>query len=938
MNESYCFKETGLCRWPSSSRVRKASQLRKLVSPILCAVEPLERRLLLSSAPAAPTGVLASNGTTPTDIDVTWNAVSGATSYQVWRNTSATTASATDINSNVSGTSFDDTSVTVGTTYFYWIVASNGAGNSGYSTIASATGGTMVFGDTFGSAGVTSAWGAFNATDPNNPNVIYTNTTPANSSSTNPTTMQIVSDSQATDGQALAMSLTPAPGKSGYYDSAEICTEYDPSGAGNSLEYGEIQARIKIPGGNNSGAIWPAFWLLGDDITSVSWPSCGEIDVMENDGSEPGTIFSTIHGPMSNGTDYNGGAGVGSSDTLSGGQDFYSSYHLFAVNWGPNSVTFSVDGQAFATLTPADLPSGGSWVFNGHPFYVILDVCEGAPFAPGTITSTQTMYVDYVRAYSFPAPTGMVASSATNSSPAHVTWAAVDGATSYEVWRNSSSNVSSATEIAGGVTGTSYNDTSATSGANYYYWTVAANASQTSGFSASVLTKLPCSVTLPSPPSNIPYDGTTDVTDWVTPTVAGVSGSPAPTGTPTLVYYSGTTPTGTPLSSSPVYLGTYTVVANYAGDNNYVSAQSAPVTFTINNPAGLATSIGAQYTITWTAGLPTLDVSAGTVTLSEDMSTTFANYALSIENGASVLLNSVQHVGQLQINGTGSLNVQSYEVIINYGSGSDPISTIAGYIKSGYNGGAWIGTGIISAAARAPTNGLYYGLGYADGKDRVVSGLSSGQIEIKYTLLGDANLDGLVNGEDFTILASNFNQPATSWDQGDFNYDGTVNGEDFTLLAANFNQSVSGASVASSAPVLDVPAAPAVASTTPAVTTSTIESTANTTAAPAASATAPKVTTSRTSAAKNTTAAPAVVSAPLTVPSVTANSTAAASKALKSKPVSVSKPVVSDTTNRKPKAPAVTTYAASIVTVPTSGATATPQNTNNKDAKFLADR
>jgi len=869
--------------------VRKAIQFRKAVSRILCAVEPLESRLLLSSAPPAiPTGVLASNGTTPTDIDVTWNAASGATSYQVWRNTSATTASATDINSNVSGTLFDDTSVTVGTTYFYWIVASNETGNSGYSTIASATGGTMVFGDTFGSAGVTSAWGAFNATDPNNPNVIYTNTTPANSNSNNPTTMQIATDSQATNGQALAMSLTPAPGKNGYYDSAEICTEYDPSGAGNSLEYGEIQARIKIPGGNNSGAIWPAFWLLGDNITSVSWPRCGEIDVMENDGANPGTIFSTIHGPMSDGSDYNGGAGVGSSDTLSGGQDFYSSYHLFAVNWGPNSVTFSVDGKAFATLTPANLPAGGSWVFNGHPFYVILDVCEGAPFAPGTITSTQTMYVDYVRAYSFPAPTGMVASSATNSNPAHVTWAAVNGATSYEVWRNSSSNVSSATEINSDVTGTAYNDTLATSGVNYYYWTVAANASQTSGFSASVLTKLPSSVTLPSPPSNIPYDGKTDVTNWVTPTVTGVNGSPAPIGTTTLVYYSGTTPTGTPLSSSPIYLGTYTVVANYSGDNNYVPAQSAPVTFTINNPAGLTTSVGAQYTITWTGGLPTLDVSAGTVTLSEDMSTTFANYTLSIETGASVLLDSVQHVGQLHIVGTGSLNIQSYGVIINYGSGSDPITSIAGYIASGYNGADWNGPGIIATAARIPTNGLSYGVGYSDGNDNVVAGLPSGQIEVTYALLGDANLDSLVNGADFNILAANFNHGITGWDQGDFNYDGLVNAADFNDLAANFNQSASGASVASSAAVLAAPAIPAVVSASPSVAAVTTESTAPAPIAP------------------------------------------------KSKPLSVSK-AASDKTNWTRKARPGSVYAATVITIPSAGSADIPQNMN-KDAKFLADR
>ncbi len=375
---------------------RSVSRDAQSISRACCTLESLEGRVLLSSAPAAPAGVLATNGTTPTDIQVSWNTTAEATSYQVWRSTTDTTSSATDIAPNVTGTSFDDTSVTVGTTYFYWVVASNTSGNSSYSAIASATGGTLVWDDTFGATGISSAWGPDNPTDPNNQNVIYTNTSAANSTADNPTTLQVVSDSQATDGQALAMSLTPSPTNNGEYDSAEICTEVDPSGIANNMEYGEIQARIKIPGGNNSGAIWPAFWLLGDDISTVGWPKSGEINVMENDGANPSTIDSTIHGPMADGQDYNYGSGVGASYTLSGGQDFYSGYHIFSVNWGPNSITFSVDGQAFETLTPASIPSGSSWVFNGKPFFIILDVCEGGDFAPGTITSTQTMDVDYV--------------------------------------------------------------------------------------------------------------------------------------------------------------------------------------------------------------------------------------------------------------------------------------------------------------------------------------------------------------------------------------------------------------------------------------------------------------------------------------------------------------------------------------------------------------
>jgi autotransporter-associated beta strand protein len=151
-------------------------------------------------------------------------------------------------------------------------------------------------------------------------------------------------------------------------------------------------------------------------------------------------------------------------------------------------------------------------------------------------------------------------------------------------------------------------------------------------------------------------------------------------------------------------------------------------------------------------------------------------------------------VTSLSITGSGQFDLNNNHIIITYGA-TDPFSTIAGYIKSGYNGGGWNGPGVISTAAQTKTNGLSYGVGYADGADGKVSGLSSGQIEVAYTLLGDANLDGLVNAADFTILAANFNQPVTGWDQGDFNYDGLVNAADFTDLAANFNQSVSGAAV-----------------------------------------------------------------------------------------------------------------------------------------------
>jgi hypothetical protein len=161
-------------------------------------------------------------------------------------------------------------------------------------------------------------------------------------------------------------------------------------------------------------------------------------------------------------------------------------------------------------------------------------------------------------------------------------------------------------------------------------------------------------------------------------------------------------------------------------------------------------------------------------------------------------------VNSLVINGLSSLDLNNNHIIINYGTGSDPIATIKQYLINGYNGGSQFGAdGIYSSAA---ANNLNYGLGYADGADGVVSGLQPGQIEIAYTLLGDVNLDGKVNGADFAILAANFNKAANGWDQGDFNFDGSVNGADFAVLAENFNQGASGASVMSAAdPAVSTP-------------------------------------------------------------------------------------------------------------------------------------
>ena len=161
-------------------------------------------------------------------------------------------------------------------------------------------------------------------------------------------------------------------------------------------------------------------------------------------------------------------------------------------------------------------------------------------------------------------------------------------------------------------------------------------------------------------------------------------------------------------------------------------------------------------------------------------------------NGGSVT------VGGLAISG-GIVNVNT-SIAINFGApANDPISTIVGYLQSGYNGGAWTGTsGILSTAAAAA--GRITTLGYLDGNIDTTDSSEVGpnQILVKYTLVGDANLDGIVNFTDFAIVLKNFAQPGTDWAQGNFEYAANspsiqgTNFNDFADVLKNFLQPLPG--------------------------------------------------------------------------------------------------------------------------------------------------
>ena len=218
-------------------------------------------------------------------------------------------------------------------------------------------------------------------------------------------------------------------------------------------------------------------------------------------------------------------------------------------------------------------------------------------------------------------------------------------------------------------------------------------------------------------------------------------------------------------------------------------------------------------------GNTVLNVVSGTLTFAADIGGTISLGTLSVSSGAEVIITpttsntpSTLSVNSLSIGSTARLDVTNNEVLVNYVAGNDPISTIAGWIASGYANAAWNGAGIISSPAGTNSS---YGLGYSDAADAGNPvGLPTGEIEILYTLLGGANLDGKVNGSDFTLMSAHFNQSGCSWDEGDFNYDGDVNGSDFVLQSENLNQfanlSAATAAASTTATVASTAAAPAI--------------------------------------------------------------------------------------------------------------------------------
>jgi beta-glucanase (GH16 family) len=159
------------------------------------------------------------------------------------------------------------------------------------------------------------------------------------------------------------------------------------------LLHGRIEARLRLPPGKG---LWPAFWMLGTDVSQVGWPACGEIDIMESRGAQPWRVSSALHGPG-----YSAGNALIAAYERPDRGALTDDFHVFAADWSPGEIHFSVDGQRYHSERASRFPAERRWVFD-HAFFLILNLAVGGNFGGPPDETTPfpaSVIADYVRVY-----------------------------------------------------------------------------------------------------------------------------------------------------------------------------------------------------------------------------------------------------------------------------------------------------------------------------------------------------------------------------------------------------------------------------------------------------------------------------------------------------------------------------------------------------------
>ena len=155
------------------------------------------------------------------------------------------------------------------------------------------------------------------------------------------------------------------------------------------FQYGIIETRAKVPGGHG---IWPAIWMLGDNIGEVGWPASGEIDIMEYVGRMKDTLHTTLHTPATHGDH--------ASTTVTKIDNVEDDFHIYKVEWSKEEIVYYIDGEKVYTFSP-EIKDDEHYPFR-HKFYFLLNMAIGGNFGGPDVDDSifpAKFYIDYIKVY-----------------------------------------------------------------------------------------------------------------------------------------------------------------------------------------------------------------------------------------------------------------------------------------------------------------------------------------------------------------------------------------------------------------------------------------------------------------------------------------------------------------------------------------------------------
>ena len=173
------------------------------------------------------------------------------------------------------------------------------------------------------------------------------------------------------------------------YDGTQYTSTRITTKGKKEFQYGIMEVRAKLPQGKG---LWPAFWMLGSNISQVGWPKSGEIDILEYIGKEPGQVFTSLHTQDSHGNTIN--TKKTKIDAIEEG------FHLYAIDWNKDQIAFYVDNHLVYTFKP-EVKNENTWPYN-QPFYFLINMAIGGNFGGPDIDNSvfpQEFSIDYIRVY-----------------------------------------------------------------------------------------------------------------------------------------------------------------------------------------------------------------------------------------------------------------------------------------------------------------------------------------------------------------------------------------------------------------------------------------------------------------------------------------------------------------------------------------------------------